>query len=224
MSVTPVVKAVGSLAAGQRGQQRLHRAGRRRRTSYPRGRLEPPPRRSGGAARSPRPAPARVSASALDVLRRARARRRWPAVMMSPGPCGQSKLTTARPAAIASTITMPKPSKRELRTNIEALAISSRQSPAAAHQCHPVAEPERVDLRLQPLALRPAAVDPQLPVGCRRATSANAAISRSKPFWRVEPPGGHHDGSACVGDRPVARRHRVGDPLDARRAPASSAR
>jgi hypothetical protein len=45
--------------------------------------------------------------------------------MMSAGPRGQSKLTTGSPQPIASTITRPKPSKRELSANRLASANAS---------------------------------------------------------------------------------------------------
>ena len=48
-----------------------------------------------------------------------------PGVMISDGPRGQSKETTGRPTLIASTITIPKPSKREESTNRLAPAIAS---------------------------------------------------------------------------------------------------
>ena len=45
--------------------------------------------------------------------------------MISPGPRGQSKETTGRPLLIASTTTIPKPSKREESANTDACESAS---------------------------------------------------------------------------------------------------
>ena len=60
--------------------------------------------------------------------------------MISPGPRGQSKETTAQALLIASTSTMPKPSKREERANIDALRQRRAEVARGAHQEHVVAE------------------------------------------------------------------------------------
>ncbi len=52
--------------------------------------------------------------------------------MISLGPRGQSKLTTGTPLLIASTMTMPNPSKRELSAKIDA-----RESSSPSRSCGP---------------------------------------------------------------------------------------
>ena len=93
------------------------------------------PARSGAPSRARRP-PAGAGAAGPRSARAARPRgpRRpragtsspsSPSATMSDGPRGQSKLTTGRPLPIASTSTMPNPSKREESANSDASAIAA---------------------------------------------------------------------------------------------------
>ena len=87
--------------------------------------------------------------------------------MISPGPRGQSKLTTGRPLLIASTMTMPKPSKRELEHERRPSASASPRSRVAPMRKHLVGQPGSRTWRSSAARSVPAAVDPQLPVGLR---------------------------------------------------------
>ena len=60
--------------------------------------------------------------------------------MISPGPRGQSKETTGRPLLIASTRTMPKPSKREDSANTDALGERLAEVAGRAHEEDVVAQ------------------------------------------------------------------------------------
>ena len=121
-----------SLAArGQLVQQRVP-SGRSRARSAPRPSAAPP-RRTRGAA----PGSSISASSARDSAATSSGGTSTPSSpseTMSDGPRGQSKLTTGRPLPIASTSTIPKPSKRELSTNSEPSAMAAPSRPRAAHQ------------------------------------------------------------------------------------------
>ena len=125
---------------------------------------------------------------------------------MSDGPRGQSKLTTGRPHRIASTITIPKPSKRELSTNTDASRNASPRCRVGPTGTRRAVQPVLGDQPLQRGALRPAAVDLQRPARVPRATCANARISRSNPFCARQPAGRDHHGVSSGDGPPPAPR------------------
>ena len=121
--------------------------------------------------------------------------------MISPGPRGQSKLTTGRPWLIASRITSPKPSKRELSANKLACASASPSRRVGPVSTIRPARPSASTCACSDARSGPPPWMRRVQSGWRLAIGAKAAISRSKPFCEVRRPAAAITG-ASSGERP----------------------
>ena len=118
---------------------------------------------------------------------------------------------------MASRITIPKPSKRELSAKTEARASSRPRCRVAPGKRTRVLEPEprapaSAGGRPRPRAPWRRSVHP----GRRGATRAQASSSRSNPFWCVRRPAAATTGASSAARGPSERRDGVRDPHDAR--------
>ena len=168
--------------------------------------------RAGAPRRSTRSSSARESAATSSGGTSTPSR---PSSMISPGPRGQSKETTARPLLIASTTTIPKPSKREESTNTEPCGERVAEVARRAEQQDVVRQPGVEDLALAaPRAAargrRCAAASPGGPR--RRAPGLDQQV---EALLRVEPARGDRDLALRPRLLAAERGHRVGELHDA---------
>ena len=218
--------ALGRRGRGQDGGRAAHRTASEQRVPALADRVRSRTRATSSSAAAPSRGggPRRRSARAASARTRprrrsARAARRRRRSTISLGPRGQSKLTTGRPLLIASTSTIPKPSKRELSANTEARANSSpislvgaleraRSPPARARAIRPL---EVGALRGPPPKIR------SLHSGCSRGDRRERADQQVEALLPGQPARGH-DHRRVERRRPPAQLgQRVGDALDAGR-------
>ena len=118
-------------------------------------------------------------------------------------------------------MTMPKPSKRELTAKIERLATPRPGARAPISATSLVQAPlayQALELGPLPARRRRSAAASR---AARAATGANAAINRSKPFWRFSRPAATITGASSAESR--RRGDRALGMCSTRGAPPSSA-